>query len=86
MQARHPQRVYRPLTEAEIDDTAASLLAAVQGGALIAHFRLEPEESLEAIMARVRALAQARGVRIVVKREIVAGRLRYRLRLRHDGE
>lgn len=76
----------QPLTEEEIDRHAQRLLRGLADGCIFYHFRLLPEESLDAVVARLRVLAREAGVRLVVKRDTVEGRLRYRLRRRLDGE
>jgi len=65
---------------------AQGLCAAIRGGATVEHVRLAPETLLEAVVARVRALAKDDRVRLVIKWETVDGRVRYRLRRRRDGD
>jgi len=69
-----------------IERHAQGLYAALRDGATVEHVRLSPETLLEAVVDRVRELAKDDGVRLVVKREIVDGRVRYRLRRRRPGE
>lgn len=69
-----------------IERHAQGLYAALRDGATVEHLRLAPETLLEAVVNRVRALAKDDGVRLVVKRETVDGRVRYRLRRRRSGE
>ncbi len=69
-----------------VERHAQGLYAAIRDGATVEHLRLAPETLMDAVVARVRSLAKADGVRLVVKRETVDGRVRYRLRRRREGE
>jgi hypothetical protein len=80
------QRIPKPLSCEEVERHAAWLLHALCGGAILHHYRFLPEESLDAVVVSLRALAREQGVRLVVKRELFDGRLRYRLRMRREGE
>jgi hypothetical protein len=82
----HRQREYPPLSAERIEREAVALLRGLANGLIVWHFRLAPEESLDAVIARLRELATAEGVRLVVKRELENGQARYRLRMRREGE
>ncbi len=69
-----------------IERYARSLYTNICNGLIVWHLRMETEESLDAVIGRVRELAQADRVRLVVKRERENGRVRYRLRQRREGE
>ena len=83
---QHRQRDYPPPSAAWIEREATSLLRGLKHGLIVWHYRVEPPESLDAVIARVRVLALAEGVRLVVKREMESGKVRYRLRKRREGE
>ncbi len=80
------QREYPPLSAERIEREAIALLHGLKNGLIVWHYRLAPEDSLDAVIARLRELAAAEGVRLVVKREIENGKVRYRLRERREGE
>jgi tRNA G37 N-methylase Trm5 len=80
------QRIPAPLSAEEVERHAAWILRALCDGVVLHHYRFEPEESLDAVVARLRELAMEAGVRLVVKREELDGRVRYRLRERVVGE
>ncbi len=80
------QREYPPLSAERIEREAAALLRGLANGLIVWHYRVAPEESLDAVIARLRELATAEDVRLVVKRERENGQVRYRLRRRREGE
>jgi hypothetical protein len=82
----HRQRDHPPLSAERIEREAVALLRGLGNGLIVWHFRLAPEESLDAVIARLRELARDDGVRLVVKREMENGQVRYRLRMRREGE
>ena len=83
---QHRQREYPPLSDERIEREATALLHNLKNGLIVYHYRLAPEESLDAVIARLRELAAVGGVRLVVKREVESGRVRYRQRRRREGE
>ncbi len=83
---QHRQREY-PLQSPEwIEREAIALLRGLKNGLIVWHYRLAPEDSLDAVIARLRELAVVEGVRLVVKRELESGKVRYRLRKRRERE
>ena len=83
---QHRQREYPALSAERIEREAVALLHGLKGGLIVYHYRLAPEESLDAVIARLRELARDDGVRLVVKRERENGKVRYRLRRRREEE
>lgn len=83
---QHRQRAYPPPSAEWIEREAIALLHGLKGGLIVWHYRLAPEDSLDAVIARLRELARGDGVRLLVKRERENGRVRYRLRQRREGE
>jgi hypothetical protein len=75
---QHRQRDYPPLSAEWIEREATALLHGLKYGLIVWHYRVEPPESLDAVVARLRELAQAERVRLVVKRELESGKVRYR--------
>ncbi len=69
-----------------IERYARSLYTNICNGLIVCHLRLETEESLDAVIARLRELARDDGVRLLVKREWENGKVRYRIRQRREGE
>lgn len=80
------QRIHEPWSETKLHTYATRLLGHLQEGLVVYHLRFLPEESLDAMVAVLRRLAQEQGVRLVIKRDIADGRLRYRLRRRREEE
>ncbi len=78
------QREYPPPSAERIEREAVALLRGLKNGLIVWHYRVAPEESLDAVIARLRELATAEGVRLVVKRELENGKVRYRLRQRRE--
>ncbi len=82
----HRQREYPPPSAEWIEREAIALLRGLKSGLIVWHYRVAPDDALDALIARLRELAAEEGVRLVVKREIESGKVRYRLRMRREGE
>ena len=80
------QRAARPLSDDEVEHHAVWLLRALCDGVILHHYRQPDDATTDAVVTRLRALAREAGVRLVVKREMESGRVRYRLRRRREGE
>ncbi len=83
---QHRQRAYPPPSAEWIEREAVALLRGLKHGLIVWHYRVAPEESLDAVIARLRELARGDAVRLVVKRELENGKVRYRLRRRREEE